>query len=340
MRPEDIVLRPFILSLIVSYDTIMKPPYTISPSILNLVASISLKIGEASAHYLDKKSPQLRKANRIKTIQATLGIEGNSLSESQVQAIEEGKVLLGFERDQKEVQNALALYERWNEFNGSKSYSFLSAHQILMQGLVTNHGEYRNRSVGITKGITLTHIAPPADRVPYLMDDLFDYVDKDPDPPLIKSCVFHYELEFIHPFLDGNGRMGRFWQSVLLSKSHPIFEFLPFETIIAASQSDYYQALATSDACGQSTLFIEYMLGVLDKSLANLLNTTNVVLSETERIEYFIFIGMKEFSRKDYQRIFKNLSTATASRDLKKGVLLELFSTYGERNGTRYRILV
>jgi Fic family protein len=318
----------------------MKPPYTISPSILNLVASISLKIGEASAHYLDKKSPQLRKANRIKTIQATLGIEGNSLSESQVQAIEEGKVLLGFERDQKEVQNALALYERWNEFNGSKSSSFLSAHQVLMQGLVTNPGEYRNRSVGITKGITLTRIAPPADRVRHLMEDLFDYVDNDPDPFLIKSCVFHYELEFIHPFLDGNGRMGRFWQSLLLSKSHPIFEFLPFETIIAASQSDYYQALATSDACGQFTPFIEYMLGVLDKSLANLLNTTNVVLSETERIEYFIFIGMKDFSRKDYQRVFKNLSTATASRDLKKGVLLELFSTYGERNATRYLVLV
>lgn len=318
----------------------MKPPYTISPSILNLVASISLKIGEASAHYLDKKSPQLRKANRIKTIQATLGIEGNTLSESQVQAIDEGKLLLGFERDQKEVQNAIALYARWDEFDPSKRASFLNAHLLLMQGLVTNPGEYRNRSVGITKGKTLTHIAPPAERVSYLMDDLFDYVARDPDLLLIKSCIFHYELEFIHPFLDGNGRMGRFWQSLLLSKSHPIFEFLPFETIIAASQSAYYQALAKSDACGQSTPFIEYMLGVLDQSLANLLNTTNVVLSETERIEYFIFIGMKDFSRKDYQRVFKNLSTATASRDLKKGVELVLFSTYGERNATRYRVLM
>jgi Fic family protein len=318
----------------------MKPPYTISPSILNLVASISLKIGEASAHYLDKKSPQLRKANRIKTIQATLGIEGNTLSESQVQAIDEGKLLLGFERDQKEVQNAIALYARWDEFDPSKRASFLNAHLLLMQGLVRNPGEYRNRSVGITKGKTLTHIAPPAERVSYLMDDLFDYVARDPDLLLIKSCIFHYELEFIHPFLDGNGRMGRFWQSLLLSKSHPIFEFLPFETIIAASQSAYYQALAKSDACGQSTPFIEYMLGVLDQSLANLLNTTNVVLSETERIEYFIFIGMKDFSRKDYQRVFKNLSTATASRDLKKGVELVLFSTYGERNATRYRVLV
>ncbi|MEY3956820.1 MAG: hypothetical protein RLZ73_1275 [Bacteroidota bacterium] len=154
----------------------MKPPYTISPSILNLVASISLKIGEASAHYLDKKSPQLRKANRIKTIQATLGIEGNTLSESQVQAIDEGKLLLGFERDQKEVQNAIALYARWDEFDPSKRASFLNAHLLLMQGLVTNPGEYRNRSVGITKGKTLTHIAPPAERVSYLMDDLFDYV--------------------------------------------------------------------------------------------------------------------------------------------------------------------
>jgi Fic family protein len=193
--------------------------------------------------------------------------------------------------------------------------------------------------VGISKGKMLTHIAPPADRVPFLMNDLFEYVSKDPDPLLIKSCVFHYELEFIHPFLDGNGRMGRFWQSLILSKSHPIFEFLPFETIIATSQTDYYQALATSDAQGQCTPFIEYMLGVLNKSLAYLLNTTNVVLSEIERIEYFMFIGMKDFSRKDYQRVFRNLSTATASRDLKKGVSLQLFSAYGERNATRYRVL-
>lgn len=318
----------------------MKPPYTITATILNLVASISQKIGEASAHYLDKQTPKLRKENRIKTIQATLGIEGNSLSELQVQAIDEGKLLIGFDRDQKEVQNTMALYERWSEFKPSKNTSFLSAHRILMQGLVTNPGEYRNRSVGITKGETLTHVAPPAERVPYLMSDLFQYVANDPDPLLIKSCVFHYELEFIHPFIDGNGRMGRFWQSVILSKSHPIFEFLPFETIIAASQMDYYKALASSDACGQSTPFIEYMLGVLDKSLAQLLNTTNVVLSETERIEYFIYIGTKDFSRKDYQRVFKNLSPATASRDLKRGVTLELFSTYGERNATRYRVLV
>ncbi|MFD3408887.1 Fic family protein [Aquirufa sp. HETE-83D] len=318
----------------------MKPPYTITAAILNLVASISQKIGKASAHYLDKPSPKLRKENRIKTIQATLGIEGNSLSESQVQAINEGELLIGFERDQKEVQNAMALYERWSEFKPSKNTSFLSAHRFLMQDLVKNPGEYRNKSVGITKGKTLTHIAPPADRVPYLMNDLFQYVADNPDPLLIKSCVFHYELEFIHPFIDGNGRMGRFWQSLILSKSHPIFEFLPFETIIASSQTDYYQALASSDACGQLTPFIEYMLGVLDKSLANLLNTTNVVLSETERIEYFIYIGTKDFSRKDYQRIFKNLSTATASRDLKKGVALELFSTYGEKNATRYRVLV
>lgn len=318
----------------------MKPPYTITATILNLVASISQKIGEASAHYLDKQTPKLRKENRIKTIQATLGIEGNSLSESQVQAIDEGKLLIGFDRDQKEVQNALTLYEQWSEFKPSKNTCFLSAHRILMQGLVTNPGEYRNRSVGITKGETLTHVAPPDERVPYLMNDLFQYVADDPDPLLIKSCVFHYELEFIHPFLDGNGRMGRFWQSLILSKSHPIFEFLPFETIIASSQTDYYQALASSDTYGQSTPFIEYMLGVLDKSLANLLNTTNVVLSETERIEYFIYIGTKDFSRKDYQRVFKNLSTATASRDLKRGVALELFSTYGERNATRYHVLV
>lgn len=314
----------------------MKPPYDITPNILKLIRSISEKIGEVNATYLSKQSPQLRKQNRIKTIHSSLQIEGNTLTEEQITALIENKRVIGPEKDVIEVINAIKVYEKLKDYSYSSDKSFLKAHQKLMKGLIDSAGKYRKQAVGIVKGTKVEHIAPPHDNVPYLMKDLFEYLKDSEELTLIKSCVFHYEMEFIHPFLDGNGRMGRLWQTLILKSEYPVFEFLPFETLISQSQNEYYNALALSDKVGKSTVFIEYMLGVIDESLKSLLNYNNRILRDIDRLDHFITLGLKEFTRKEYMNIFKDISSATASRDLKKGVVLNLFEISGTLNKTKY----
>lgn len=316
----------------------MKPPYDITPSVLKLISAISEKIGEVNARYLSKQSPQLRKQNRIKTIQSSLQIEGNTLTTEQITALIENKRVIGPKKDVTEVQNAIQVYDELISYKPHSEKAFLKAHAALMKGLLDPVGKYRNQSVGIVKGDKLEHVAPPFQNVPYLMKDLFTYLKNADELTLIKSCVFHYEMEFIHPFLDGNGRMGRLWQTVILLQDFPVFEYLPFEKLISETQNDYYQSLSESDKIGKSTPFIEYMLGVIDKSLAELLNYTQRILKDMDRLAYFLGQGFTEFSRKDYMRVFKDISTATASRDLKKGLELNLFESSGELNKTRYFI--
>ena len=316
----------------------MRPPYHITSKILKQVASISGKIGEIGANHIDRPSPQLRKQNKIKTIHSSLNIEGNALTIEQVTAIVENKRVIGPKKDILEVVNAIKTYDLLPSFKPHSSKSFLGAHKVLMNGLIENPGKYRSQGVGIFQGAKATHIAPPASNVPRLMDVLFDYLKKDDELTLIKCCVFHYEMEFIHPFIDGNGRMGRLWQTVILMQEYPVFGFLPFETLISETQQEYYDALAQSDKAGNSTLFIEYMLDVMDKSLDELLKFNNRVLKDTDRLDYFLALGNDTFTRKDYMDVFKDISTATASRDLKKGVYLNLFEKSGHKNKTVYRV--
>jgi Fic family protein len=314
----------------------MKHPYDITPKILKLISSISEKMGEVNANYLSRQSPQLRKQNRIKTIHSSLQIEGNTLTEEQITALIENKRVVGPQKDVLEVLNAIHVYEKLDQYDFLSEKSFLKAHQKLMTGLISNPGKYRTQGVGIVKGAQLEHVAPPYKNVPYLMKDLFKYLKDADDLALIKSCVFHYEMEFIHPFLDGNGRMGRLWQTLILMSEYPIVEFLPFETLISKTQQDYYKSLATSDKLGKSTFFIEYMLRVIDESLESILTYNHRILKDTDRLEHFISLGIKSFTRKDYMNVFKNLSSATASRDLKKGVELNMFNSTGNKNKTEY----
>lgn len=315
----------------------MKPPYDITTSIIELISSISEKIGQVNAIYLVKQSPQLRKQNRIKTIHSSLQIEGNALTQEQITAIVENKRVLAPQKDIIEVINAIKVYDKLKSFKPYSEKSFLEAHRLLMHGLVENNGKYRTNSVGIVKGSQLKHLAPPAENLPFLMKDLFDYLKKIHEIPLLKACVFHYEMEFIHPFLDGNGRMGRLWQTVILMNEYPVFEFLPIETIISQTQEDYYKALSISDKQGKSTVFIIYMLEVIDKALSELLKVNNRILSDIDRLEYFLEIANSEFKRNDYMNIFKDISTATASRDLKKGIELNLITKSGDKNKTIYK---
>ena len=315
----------------------MKPPYQITHLILLRTASISEKIGAIKSYFLERPSPLLRKQNKIKTIHSSLKIEGNTLTQDQITSIVENKRVIGPQKDIKEVLNAVKVYDQLSQFDPFSSKSFLSAHNLLLDGLIENPGKYRNQNVGIFEGSRVAHVAPPYEKVPMLMKDLFSYLKRKDEMTLIKSCVFHYETEFIHPFLDGNGRMGRLWQTVILMKEYPVFEYLPFETLISHTQKEYYEVLAKCDNRGDSTEFIEYMLNIIDGSLNELLSFNNRLVTDIERINYFISMAKSEFSRKDYMNVFRNLSSATASRDLKKGVDLKLFTRVGEKNKTTYK---
>jgi Fic family protein len=315
----------------------MKPPYEITSLILKYVSSISEKIGEVNAKYLVKTNPKLRKQNQIKTIHSSLSIEGNTLSLEQVTAILENKRVVGPQKDITEVLNALEVYKDIKFLKYHSEKDFLKAHKILMTNLIENSGKYRTKGVGIVKGSKVEHIAPPYENVPFLMKDLFIFLKDKSEISLIKSCVFHYEMEFIHPFMDGNGRMGRLWQTLILMEEYSFFEYLPFETLISKNQTEYYNSLSISDKEGKSTKFIEYMLNIIDQSLSELLENSIKKLSDENRIEIFIEIFEEEFTRKDYLIYFKNLSTATASRDLRKAVENGIIVKQGDKKTTTYR---
>lgn len=315
----------------------MKPPYEITAGILKYITSISEKIGEVNAKYLIKTNPTLRKQNQIKTIHSSLSIEGNTLTEEQITAIIENKRVVGPEKDILEVLNALEVYKNINKLKPEREKDFLKAHKLLLQKLIKEPGKYRNQSVGIVKGSKVEHIAPPHENVPYLMKNLFEYLKDKNELTLIKSCVFHYEMEFIHPFLDGNGRMGRFWQTLILMQDYPIFEFLPFETLISKNQNDYYNALSLSDKEGKSTKFIEYMLKIIERSLEELLQNSTKKLTDKDRILIFLENCTSDFTRKDYMNYFKDISSATASRDLKNAVESGLISKLGDKKTTTYK---
>lgn len=314
----------------------MKPPYEITSEILKLITSISEKIGEVNAKHLVKQNPTLRKQNKIKTIHSSLSIEGNTLSKEQITAILENKRVIGPQKDIIEVLNALEVYKGLNSLKYFSEKDFLKAHKLLMKGLIEISGTYRKKSVGIVKGSKVEHIAPPYENVPFLMKDLFEYLNDKSEITLIKSCVFHYEMEFIHPFIDGNGRMGRLWQTLILMGEYEIFEFLPFETLISKNQEEYYKILSTCDKEGKSTKFIEYMLQIINTSLSELLENSTKKLNETERIELFIENLKGEFTRKDYMKYFPELSSATASRDLKNGVEKGILDKIGDKKTTIY----
>ncbi len=316
----------------------MKPPYKISRKILQFVAIISEKIGEINSVHLSKPPTFLRKKNRIKTIQSSLEIEGNMLTIEQITAIVENKKVIAPMKDIVEVKNAIAVYDYMDNLNPYSFDSFCHAHSILMSGLIESAGKLRNKAVGIMKGSDITHIAPQSASLKSLMNDLFDYLKKDEELPLIKSCVFHYEMEFIHPFIDGNGRMGRLWQTVILKETYPVFKFLPVETLIKERQKQYYEALGKSDNTGGSTIFIEFMLEIILKSLDDLLKSQNISLLNIDRIKIFKSI-IKEnyFTRKEYLRSFKEISAATASRDLKFAVENGEVKKTGDKNTTKYK---
>ena len=237
------------------------PPFTITDEILQLVSEISEHIGALNVMLGERKpSPMLRKENQIKTIHSSLAIEHNSLSLQQVTDVIDGKHVLGAPNEIQEVKNALQAYQLMQQLDAFEEADLLRAHGLMMADLVDGAGKYRQAGVGVFDNDKCIHVAPPAERVPHLMGDLFEWLKQTKAHPLISSCVFHYEFEFIHPFMDGNGRMGRYWQTLLLSQWKGIFAWIPVETMVKKYQEQYYKAIAQSDARGDSTVFITFML--------------------------------------------------------------------------------
>jgi Fic family protein len=240
-----------------------QPPYTITPEILNRVAAISEAIGRLTVLTDQARALRLRRINRIRTIQGSLAIEGNTLTESQITAILEGKRVIAPPREVQEVKNALAAYDKFDTWMPETEKDLLEAHRILISGLIDEAGRYRHSGVGVMAGQQVIHMAPPADRVPHLMADLFGWLAATDAHPLIASSVFHYEFEFIHPFADGNGRMGRLWQSLILARWNPLFADIPVESLIFEHQAEYYLAIQESTQKTDSAPFIAFMLRMI-----------------------------------------------------------------------------
>jgi len=319
----------------------MKPPYEITNRILMLYGQITESIGLCKRLLLVKPEARLRKQNRIKTIHSSLSIEGNTLDFKHVSALLENSRVFGPKKDILEVQNAIMAYDKLSNFKPFSIKDFLKAHKIFMEGLVGSSGEFRRKQVGILKGSEVQHVAPSYSMVPVLMNDLFDYIKTDPDIDIIKSCVFHYEMEFIHPFEDGNGRMGRFWQTRLLMEVNPIFEFVPIEETIKNNQESYYKTLAKADNSGKSTIFIEFMLDAINQSLKNTIDESNPGNIDYQKRSDSALANLNDwFDRKEYMKLNKGISSATASRDLKQLLKDGKIESSGSGRMTRYKKIV
>lgn len=252
-----------------------KPPYDITTKMLDYVSKIMKLIGQLESHNgLDNK-PRLRRTNRIHSVYASLAIENNVLSKQQVRDVIDGKLVIGPKRDITEAQNAIRCYDDILTIDPYNIDVLLKYHGIMMEGLIEDAGRFRLKHEGVFADDKVIFIAPPHDRVPALMEQLYDYLNDSDENILIKSSVFHYEFEFIHPFSDGNGRMGRLFQTCLLASEEDIFAYLPVESIIKERQQAYYDAIATCNKQGTSTVFIEFMLDAILETIKRTIKQAN-----------------------------------------------------------------
>lgn len=264
-----------------------EPLYTLTNRMLNSVADISQLVGQISAFDNLSPNPQLRRISRMKSIHSSLAIEANTLTLEQVTAVLDGKRVLAPPKDIHEAQNAYEAYDALSTMDPYSLDDLLTAHKFMMDGLVKDAGCFRTGNVGVFDGEKLIHAGTPARYVPEVMRDLFDWLKRADIHPLIASCVFHYEFEFVHPFSDGNGRTGRLWHSLLLQNWQSVFAWLPVESLVAQHQQEYYKALGDSGSSGgDSTIFIEFMLNMIEKTLAEAVSTQEEVGSTLDDIEH------------------------------------------------------
>jgi len=317
-----------------------RPPFELAPAVLAATAEIMRLVGRYEGSGAQAPQPRLRRENRIRTVRASVAIEGNTLPEEQVSAVLDGRRVVGPAREVREVRNAIEAYALAARLDSRREEHLLRAHRVLMAGLTPDAGCYRRKGVGVLQGSLVAHVAPPAARVPALVEDLLGWAKADREThPAIKAAVLHYELEFIHPFSDGNGRVGRLWQHVALVRFHPAFEHVPVESVIHERQADYYRTLALSDRAGNATPFLEFALAATRDALAELVGAVRPERATPEsRLESArLQFERRDFSRKEYMAVHPSISTATASRDLALGVERRMLRKRGTKALARYR---
>ena len=323
-----------------------KPPFEITNTMIHQVAEIAELVGKLTSTNQPSANPTLRRTNRIRTIHGSLAIEQNTLSLEQVTAVLNGKQVLAPPKDIAEVKNAFEIYERLDELDPYSVDDLLTAHGIMTRGLVDESGMFRSRPVGVVdqEGHVL-HFGTLPQYVPDLMLELLDWIRNSDIHMLIRSCVFHYELELIHPFADGNGRVGRLWHTLLLSKWNPAFAWLPVESMIHARQPEYYAAINASNDAGESTVFIEFMLSAINASLIDAINTRDKMSDEPldkaalrwQKIESFL--RSHDYIMNADVREVCGVSAATANRILAGFVADEKLLKYREGGHWAYALM-
>jgi Fic family protein len=331
-----------ILSIIAYLGNIIlfkHPPCTINAEILESIQEICIILGRIDhCSFRAHSNIHLRKETNIRSIKSSLAIEGHVLDLDQISDVLNDKRVIAPKNDIVAVKNAISVYEAFDQFDVFSMDDLLLAHELMMKDLLPDAGKFRNTGVGLFKGREVVHIAPPHHNVSGLMVDLFAYLKKSKDSLLLKSCIFHYEFEFIHPFIDGNGRMGHLWQQLILSQQHPVFKLVCIEELLEKYQENYYEILQICDSEGNSGKFAEFMLGIILRALKNTKSQLRPTMHGNfiERLNYAKNF-LNDFKRKDYLNLFEDLSTATASRDLLNGVKNGFLETTDTKNQTMYR---
>ena len=323
----------------------LSPPFKITNEILNFVYEIGELVGKISAEKEFEKNLTLRRENRIKTIYSSLAIEQNTLTLEQVTDVINGKRVLAPPKDIKEVQNAYEIYERLEELDENSVKDLLLAHKIMTSELIKESGRFRSKNAGVYQGDKLIHMGTLPEYIPELINNLFLWLKKSEEHPLIKAAVFHYEFEFIHPFQDGNGRIGRLWHSLILSKWKKFFAWLPIESLVQKCQKEYYIAINNSNRDGESTEFILFMLKIIKETLIELIEiqkstdkaTDKATDKNKEKIKSLIeYLDQNNsINNKEAQNLL-NISESAAKRFLNKLVKENILEAVGEYKARKY----
>lgn len=316
-----------------------RPNYEVNVSMIRTLQAIASELGKLQSYPSFFGNAVMRRQNRIRSIYSSLAIEGNQLDLDAVTRKADGKTTgKANPKDILELENAIAVYRQLDTYNPLHERDLLRCHRTLMQGLIHNAGHYRSTGIDVRDANRVIYRAPPSKQVPAAMAQLFDYLNNEEELWVIKSCVFHFEFELVHPFSDGNGRMGRLWQTLLLKLENPLLAEISIEQIILNRQDEYYRALASGEKAKSANPFLTFMLSVILEALREAKNTNRVAPGFQQRLAAFATqVSQREFSRKEYYDFHGAISTATASRDLRRGVDEGLLARRGSQRNTVYR---